>query len=65
MAAAISRLVSDDQVVDYRRWLDNHRRLRELEDLTLAAATSAADTRPAPAEPGNQLVEYREGGTSR
>ena len=26
----ISRLVRDDQVDDYRQWLDNHRRLREL-----------------------------------
>ena len=38
----ISRLVRDDQLDDYRKWLDNHRRLRELvaelEDLTLAVA---------------------------
>ena len=38
----ISRLVPDDQVDDYRQWLDNHRRLRELvaelEDITLAIA---------------------------
>jgi hypothetical protein len=38
----ITRLVPDDQVNDYRQWLDNHRRLRdlvaELETLTLAIA---------------------------
>ena len=38
----ITRLVSDDQLDDYRQWLDNHRRLRalvaELETLTLAIA---------------------------
>jgi len=38
----ITRLVPDDQVEDYRQWLDNHRRLRELvtelEQLTLAIA---------------------------
>jgi hypothetical protein len=42
----ITRLVPDDQLDDYRQWLDNHRRLRtlvaELEELTLAIA----DTRP-------------------
>jgi hypothetical protein len=43
----VTRLVGDDQLDDYRQWLDNHRRLRtliaELEALTLAIA----DTRPA------------------
>ena len=38
----ITRLVPDDQLSDYRQWLDNHRRLRalvaELEALTLAIA---------------------------
>jgi hypothetical protein len=38
----ITRLVSDEQLDDYRQWLDNHRRLRalvaELEALTLAIA---------------------------
>ena len=42
----ISRLVPDDQVENYRHWLDNHRRLRELvaelEDLTLAVADQAS-----------------------
>lgn len=46
----VSRLVPDDQVDDYRQWLDNHRRLRELiaelEDLTLAVADQRA-SRPA------------------
>ena len=45
----ITRLVPDDQLDDYRHWLDNHRRLRalisELEDLTLAIAD--ADRQPA------------------
>jgi hypothetical protein len=48
----ISRLVPDDRVEDYRQWLDNHRRLRELvaelEDLTLAVADEhASRQRPA------------------
>jgi len=38
----VTRLVPDEQLDDYRRWLDNHRRLRalvaELEALTLAVA---------------------------
>jgi hypothetical protein len=38
----VTRLVSDEQLDDYRQWLDNHRRLRalvaELEALTLAIA---------------------------
>jgi hypothetical protein len=42
----VSRLVPDDQVDDYRQWIDNHRRLRELvtelEDLTLAVADERA-----------------------
>ena len=42
----VSRLVPDDQVDDYRQWIDNHRRLRELvaelEDLTLAIADQRA-----------------------
>jgi hypothetical protein len=54
----ITRLIADEQLDDYRQWLDNHRRLRalvaELEDLTLAIAD--ADPRakrkpPAPASP--------------
>jgi hypothetical protein len=49
----ITRLVSDDQLDDYRQWLDNHRRLRalvaELEALTLAIADDdpRAKRRPA------------------
>jgi hypothetical protein len=45
----VSRLVPDDQVDDYRQWIDNHRRLRELvaelEDLTLAIADQRAGRR--------------------
>jgi hypothetical protein len=59
----ISRLVPDNQVDNYRQWLDNHRRLRELitelEDLTLAVADERSGhqartrrTRQTPAEPG-------------
>ena len=53
----ISRLVPDDQVEDYRQWLDNHRRLRELVAELEAAhprrrRPDAAATRPAAAEPG-------------
>jgi hypothetical protein len=52
----LSRLVPDNQVADYRQWLHNHRRLRELvaelEDLTLAVADQRtghqARTRPTP-----------------
>ena len=49
----ITRLVPDDQLDDYRQWLDNHRRLRalvaELEALTLAIADAdpRATRRPA------------------
>ncbi len=56
----VTRLVADDQLDDYRHWLDNHRRLRalvaELEALTLAIADTdpRAKRRPAapPATPG-------------
>src|SRR6266446_7939364 len=52
----ITRLVSDEQLDDYRQWLDNDRRLRaliaELEALTLAIADadprSPHSTRPKP-----------------
>jgi hypothetical protein len=50
----VTRLVADDQLDDYRQWLDNHRRLRalvaELEALTLAIADTGprAKRRPAP-----------------
>ena len=55
----ISRLVPDDQVDDYRQWLDNHRRLRELvtelEDLTLAVADQRSGYQPRrPPNPANQ-----------
>jgi hypothetical protein len=45
----VTRLVPDDQIEDYRHWLDNHRRLRaliaELEDLTLAIADAGQPAR--------------------
>ena len=51
----ITRLVPDEQLDDYRQWLDNHRRLRalvaELEALTLAVADAGPRRKrpPAPA----------------
>jgi hypothetical protein len=46
----VTRLVPDDQLDDYRQWLDNHRRLRELvaelEDITLAVADQRAGHQP-------------------
>ncbi len=49
----VTRLVPDDQLDDYRQWLDNHRRLRalvaELEDLTLAIADAEPRARRRPA----------------
>jgi hypothetical protein len=51
----VTRLVADDQLDDYRQWLDNHRRLRalvaELEDLTLAIADADPRARRRPAPP--------------
>ena len=53
----VTRLVPDDQLDDYRRWLNNHRRLRalvaELENLTLAIADAGprAKRRPAVSDP--------------
>jgi len=52
----ITRLVPDDQVEDYRHWLDNHRRLRqlvaELEDLTLTVADQATGHQARARQPG-------------
>jgi len=49
----ITRLVSDEQLDDYRQWLDNDRRLRalvaELEALTLAIADADPRARRRPA----------------
>ena len=49
----ITRLVPDEQLADYRQWLDNHRRLRalvaELEALTLAIADTGPRGRRRPA----------------
>ena len=51
----ITRLVRDDQLDDYRQWLDNHRRLRalvaELEALTLAIADNGPRGKRQPAAP--------------
>jgi hypothetical protein len=51
----VTRLVPDDQLDDYRQWLDNHRRLRalvaELETLTLAIADAGQRAKPRPAAP--------------
>jgi hypothetical protein len=51
----VTRLVPDDQLDDYRQWLDNHRRLRalvaELEALTLAIADAGQRAKPRPAAP--------------
>jgi hypothetical protein len=48
----ITRLVPDEQVADYRQWIDNDRRLRELvaelEALTLAIADASSRSRRAP-----------------
>ncbi len=49
----ITRLVPDEQLDDYRQWLDNHRRLRalvaELEALTLAIADAGPRGKRQPA----------------
>jgi len=48
----ITRLVPDEQVADYRQWIDNDRRLRdlvaELEALTLAIADARPGSRRSP-----------------
>ena len=45
----ITRLLPDEQVADYRQWIDNDRRLRELvaelEALTLAIADASPGSR--------------------
>jgi hypothetical protein len=54
----ITRLVPDDQVADYRQWLDNDRRLRELvaelEALTLAVADAGPRAKRRPATPADR-----------
>jgi hypothetical protein len=49
----ITRLVPEDQLDDYRQWLDNHRQLRalvaELEALTLAIADAGPRGKRRPA----------------
>jgi hypothetical protein len=51
----VTRLVPDEQLDDYRQWLDNDRRLRalvaELEALTLAIADADPRARRRPAAP--------------
>jgi hypothetical protein len=51
----VTRLVADDQLGDYREWLDNDRRLRalvaELEALTLAIADAGPRAKHRPAIP--------------
>ena len=46
----ITRHVPDDQLDDYRQWLDNHRRLRallsELQDLTLEIVEAGSSQEP-------------------
>jgi|SRR6266536_3414651 uncharacterized protein DUF6788 len=54
----ITRLVPDDQVADYRQWIDNDRRLRELvaelEALTLAVADADPRAKRRPATPADR-----------
>ena len=54
----VTRLVPDDQLDDYRQWLDNHRRLRalvaELEALTLAIADAGQRGKRQTRSPGAQ-----------
>ena len=59
----VTRLVPDEQLDDYRQWLDNHRRLRalvaELEALTLAIADASQRGKrqtPAPARKNRQAT---------
>ena len=54
----VTRLVPDDQLDDYRQWLDNDRRLRalvaELEALTLAIADSGQQGKRRTASPARK-----------
>jgi hypothetical protein len=56
----ITRLVPDDQLDNYRQWLDNDRRLRalvaELEALTLAIADQGQRPHPRPAAASRQTT---------
>jgi hypothetical protein len=55
----ITRLVPDEQLDDYRQWLDNHRKLRalvgELEALTLAIADAGPRGKRQPAGPPHDI----------
>jgi hypothetical protein len=57
----ITRLVPDDQLDDYRQWLDNDRRLRalvaELEALTLAIADARPRAKRRPAAPASDIQQ--------
>src|SRR5260370_13868888 len=57
----VTRLVPDEQLDDYRQWLDNHRRLRALvaalEALTLAIADADPRARRRPAVPPGAPVK--------
>jgi Family of unknown function (DUF6788) len=57
----VTRLVADDQLDDYRQWLDNHRRLRalvaELEALTLAIADADPRAKRRPAIPAPHTTQ--------
>jgi hypothetical protein len=57
----VTRLVADDQLDDYRQWLNNHRRLRalvaELEALTLAIADADPRARRRPAVPTREISQ--------
>jgi hypothetical protein len=44
----ITRLVPDEQVADYRQWIDNDRRLRELVAELEALTLAIADASPSP-----------------
>ena len=59
----VTRLVPDDQLADYRQWLDNHRRLRalvaELEDLTLAIADAEPRASAAAASASRHQANHR------
>jgi hypothetical protein len=47
----ITRIVPDEQLDDYRQWLDNDRRLRELIAELEALTLAIADTRPGQRKP--------------
>jgi hypothetical protein len=58
----VTRLVPDEQLDDYRQWLDNHRRLRalvaELEALTLAVADAGPRGKRPPLSPRDSNTSW-------